>query len=294
MWKRLRWQYSQWKLLFYPLSPLVHWLLRGIFEEWLFDYLTKYVGGRVEWLMSIITWAELHPNLSTGILVVIIGLVVAILAIRDARKRLKGIYEIEDVLLKMFNIALVVAKEKAKTIKMDKRWGRVTYRIIKDITGVDAANYVGRDMTARREIAKMDRRVRKLASTDKDAQPILQLIASAMVNYGYGIEEKELEANSKEYGKLKRKLGVLRKVPSIQINDAINKCWDFIYTLSNIYIFYSTRIRMVGGLNQQTLAEMRNFIRDQENNTGDISKCLTELRIKIDKFVKGDKDAKRN
>jgi len=294
MWGRLRWQYSQWKLLYYPLSPVFHWLLRGLFEEFLFNYLANWAQTKVGWVMDIVGWAELHPNLSTGIIIAIIGLIVAILAIRDARKRLKGIYEIDDVLLKMFNIALVVAKEKAKAIELDERWGRVMYRIIKDITGVDATKYVGRDMTDRREIAKMDRRVKKLAPTDKDTKPILQLIASAMVNNGYGVEEKELEANNREYGKLKQRLGVLRRVPSNQINDAINKCLDSIYTLSNMYIFYSSRIRTTDGLSQQTLAEMRNFMRDQENNTGDISKCLTELRIEIDTFIKGDKSAKRN
>lgn len=244
--------------------------------------------------MGIAEWAELHPSLSLGIIMGIVGLVVAILIIKDARKRLKGIYEIDDVLLKMFNIALVAAKRKAKAIRLDERWGKVMHRIIKDITGVDATKYVGRDMTDRKEIVKMDKRVRKLAPTDKDAQPILKLIVSAIVNNGYGVEETELEAKNREYGKLKQRLGVLRKVPSNEINDAINKCLDFIYTLSNMYIFYSTRIRTTDGLNQQTLAEMRNFMRDQENNTGDISRCLTELRIEIDTFMKGDKGAKRN
>jgi len=244
--------------------------------------------------MGVIQWAELHPSLSLGIAMTIIGVVVAILAIRDARKRLKGIYEIDDVLLRMFNIALVVAREKANTIKLDDRWGRVMYRIIKDITGVDATKYVGRDMTDRREIAKMGRRVRKLAPTDEDAQPVLQGIVSAMVNNGYGVDEKGLETKNRQYGRLKRRLGILRKVPSNQINDAINRCLDSIYTLSNMYIFYSCRIRTADGLSQQTLADMRNFMRDQENNAGDISKCLTGLRIEIDTFVKGDKAAKGN
>ena len=242
--------------------------------------------------MGVAEWAELHPSLSLGIVMGIIGLVVAILAIRDARKRIKGIHEIDDVLLKMFNIALAVAREKAKGIKLDERWGKVMYRIIKDITGVDAKKYVGRDMTDRSEIAKMDRRVRKFAPTDEDAQPVLQRIVSAMVNNGYGIDEKGLETENRQYEKLKRRLGILRKVPSYQINDAINRCLDSIYTLSNMYIFYSCRIRTADGLNQQTLADMRNFMRDQENNAGDISKCLTGLRIEIDTFVRGDKGAK--
>lgn len=294
MWKRLRWQYSQWKLLFYPLSPLIHWLLRGIFEEWLFDYLTKYVGGRVEWLMGIITWAELHPNLSTGILVVIIGSVVAVLAIRDARKRLNRIYEIADILLKMFNLALGMAKAKAQTINLDARYAAVMNEIIKDVAGIDATTYVGKDMKDRGEIAKIDRKARKVAPTDEEYWSVLKLIASAMVNNGYGIEEKELKENNKEYDKSKQRLETLRKVPSNQINDAINKCLNYIYILSNIYIYHSSRIKKRERLSQQTLAEMRNFIRDQENNTGDMSKCLTELRIEINKFTKGDRSAKPN
>ena len=242
--------------------------------------------------MEVAQWAELHPSLSLGIAITTIGVVVAILAIRDARKRLRGIYEIDDVLLKMFNIALVMAKEKASTIKLDERWGRVMYQIIKDTTGVDAKKYVGRDMTDRSEIAKMDRRVRKLAPTDEDAQPVLQRIVSAMVNNGYGVDEKGFETKNRQYGKLKRRLGILRKVPSYPINDAINRCLDSIYTLSNMYIFYSCRIRTTDGLSQQTLADMRNFMRDQENNAGDISKCLTGLRIEIDTFVRGDKGGK--
>lgn len=243
--------------------------------------------------MGIAEWAELHPSLSLGIIMGIVGLVVAILVIRDARKRLKNIYEIDDVLLEMFNIVLGVAKSKANAIKVDERWGKAIYRIIKDITGVDVIKYVGRDMTDKREIAKVDRQVKKIAPTGTDTQPLLKLIASAMVNNGYGIEEKELEGNG-EYDKSKQRLGILRKVPSNQINDAINKCLDYIYILSNIYIFYSSCITNPDGLDQQTLAEMRNFIRDQENNIGDISKCLTELRIEIDTFSKGYKGANRN
>lgn len=293
MWKRLRWQFSQWKLLYYPLSPILHWLLRGLFEEWLFDYLTKYAEGRVGWMMGIVAWAELHPYLSTGIVIIIIGVVVAILAIRDAKKRLKGIYEIDDILLRMFNLALGMARTKAEAINLDAQWGEVTKQIAKDIMGIDAARYADKDMKDRREIAKIGKEVRKVAPTDEDAVLVSKLIASALVNNGYGIEEKELEGN-RQYGKLKLRLGELRRVPSNQINDAINKCLDYIYTLSNLYIYHLARMKNTSGLGQQTLAEMRNFIRDQENNTGDISKCLTELRIEIDKFTKGDKSAKPN
>jgi len=294
MWERLRWQYSQWKLLYYPLSPVFHWLLRCLCEEILFSHLVKWAETKVGWVMDIVRWADLHPNLSTGIVIAIIGLVVAILAIRDARKRIKGIYEIDDVLLKMFNIVLGVAKAKAIAIKVDERWGKVMHQIIKDITGVDATKYVGRDMKDRKEIAKIARKAKKVAPTDEEHWSILKLIASAMVNNGYGIEEQELKGNNKEYDKSQQGLETLRKVPSNQINNAINKCLDYIYTLSNIYIFYSSCITNPDGLGQQTLAEMRNFIRDQENNIGDMSKCLTELRIEIDTFNKGDKGAKRN
>jgi len=243
--------------------------------------------------MGIAEWAELHPSLSLGIIMGIVGLVVAILIIRDARKRLKGIYEIEDILLSMFNLALGKAKAKAQTIKLDVRWATVMKEIIKDIAGIDATTYVGKDMKDRREIAKIDRKVRKIAPTDEDVPSVMKLIASAMVNNGYGIEEKELEENG-EYEKSKQRLEIVRKVPSNQINDAINKCLDYIYTLSNIYIYHLSRIKEPERLSQQTLAVMRNFIRDQENNTGDMSKCLTELRIEINKFTKGDRSAKPN
>lgn len=243
--------------------------------------------------MGIAEWAELHPSLSLGIIMGVVGLVVAVLAIRDAKKRLKGIYEIEDILLRMFKLALGVARTKAQGIKLDARWASVVNKVMKDIVGIDAITYVGKDMKSRREIAKLNRKVRKIVPTDEEYWSVLKLIASAMVNNRYGIEERELEG-IKEYNKSKHRLETLRKVPSNQINDAINKCLSYIYTLSNIYIYHSSRMKQPETLSQKTLAEMRNFIQDQENNTGDMSKCLTELRIEIDTFIKGNKNAKQN
>ena len=243
------------------------------------------------WLLGIVEWAELHPNLSLGIVLGIVGLVVAILVIRDARKRVRGICEIDDIVLEMFRVALSKAKAKANTINFDAQWDKDMKRMGKHIMGIDAIRYSGKDMTDRREIAKIGKEVRKVAPTDEDAASISKLIASTMVNRGYGIEESDLEGN-KKYDKLKQRLGELRRVPSKQINDAINKCLDYVYALSNLYIYHLVRMKNTEGLGEQTLAEMRNFIRDQENNTGDISECLTELRIEIDKFTRGEKSAK--
>ena len=139
----------------------------------------------------------------------------------------------------------------------------------------------------RKEIAKIEKEVRRTVSTDEETIPIFKQIASAIVNSGYGIEEPE---DNRQYEKLKGKLEVLRRVPSNQINTVINKCLDYIYILSNIYVYHLARMRNKKGISQATLADMRNFIRDQENNTGDMSKCLTELRIEVAKFVKGDKN----
>jgi len=291
MGKRIFWQYSQWKLLYYPLSA-VYWLLRGVFEEVLFNYLSEYTKTRAGWIVDIINWAELHPALSTSILMFLIGVVIAVWAIRDARKKLNGIYKIEDILLKMFNLALDVARSKAQTIKLDVQWDTTMKRIAKDIVGIDATKYSGKDMKDRKQMAKIEKEVRKVTPTDKDTVPIFKLMASAMVNNGYGIEEKEL-TKKRQYKKLKQKLDILRKVPSNQINNAINKCLDYIYTLSNIYIHHLARMRITVGLSQETLAEMRNFIQAQENNTGDMSKCLTELRIEVDNFIGGDKDDRK-
>lgn len=240
--------------------------------------------------MDVNTWAEHHPDLGFGIVLGIIGLVIAVLVIRDAKKRVNSIYEIDDILLDMFNLALGVARAKASVIKLDTQWDKVMRQIGKDVMGIDATKYSGKDMKDRREIAKIEKEVKKVAPTPEDVTTISKLVASAMVNNGYGIEERDLEKNI-QYEKLKQRLRGLRRIPSKQINDAINKCLDYIYTLSNLYVYHIARMRNTVGLGQHTLAEMRNFIRDQENSTGDISKCLTELRIEVDKFARGDRDA---
>lgn len=291
MWKRIFWQYSQRKLLYYPLSPFVHWLLRGIFDEWLFSRLTAYTETRVGVIVDIIKWAEVHPSLSIGILVIIIAVIVAIWAVRDAKKKLKRIYEIEDILLKMFNLALGIAELRAQTISLDAQWDTVMKRIAKDIVGIDATKYSNKDMKDKREIAKIEKEVKRTVSTDEETVPIFKQIASAMVNNGYGITE-ELEEN-RQNRRLKHKLEALRKVPSRQINDAINKCLEYIYILSHIYIYHLARMRNTSGIGEATLAQFQNFIQEQRNNTGDMSKCLTELRIEIVKFIDGGKDGER-
>lgn len=238
--------------------------------------------------MGVVGWVESHPDITIGIMLFIPAVIIAIWAIRDAKKKLSRIHEIEDILLKMFKLALQVAKAKAQTIELDKQWDNTMKQIAKDIVGVDATKYAGKDMRGKREMVKIGKEVRKATPTDEDTVPIFKLIASAMVNNGYGIEEKELMKKG-QYKKLKQKLDILRKVPSNQINNAINKCLDYIYTLSNIYIYHLARMKNTVGLGQATLAEMRNFIRDQENNIGDISKCLTELRIEVNYFMDGGK-----
>ena len=47
-------------------------------------------------------------------------------------------------------------------------------------------------------------------------------------------------------------------------------------------------------LGEASLANYRDFIQDQEEHKGDICNCLTELRVEIDKFVRGDKNDKKS
>ncbi|MFC1916770.1 hypothetical protein ACFLX1_01375 [Chloroflexota bacterium] len=112
-------------------------------------------------------------------------------------------------------------------------------QVAKDIVRVATSKYSGKDMKDRKKIAKIGKEVMKITPTDEDTVPIFKLIASALVNNGYGIDEKESE-EERQYRKLKQRLKVLRKVPSNQINNAVNKCLDYIYTLSNICLPPST------------------------------------------------------
>ncbi|MFC1908492.1 hypothetical protein ACFLXD_01260 [Chloroflexota bacterium] len=287
MWKRFLWQYSQWKLLYIPLSPLLQWLLRGILEEWLFSYLAEYVETRAGVVVDIINWIVVNPTLSTIIVVGFIAVIIALWAVSDARKKIQGIYDIENVLLKMYNLALNLAREKAKDIKLDAKWITTMKNVSNDIVGINSTKYKGKNTKDRKIIAKIEKDVKKVTPTDEDAVTILKLIASTMVNNGYGITE-ELQRNKKNK-KLKRTLEVLRKVPSNDINNMINKYLEYIYILSHIYIFQLARMRNTAGMSEATLAEYRNSILDQENNTGDMSKCLTSLRIEIYNFVRGDR-----
>jgi hypothetical protein len=106
-----------------------------------------------------------------------------------------------------------------------------------------------------------------------------------MENNGYGVMDR-LSENA-EYKRLSDKVELLRKVPSLKINELVNECKDYIYILSNTYTYQLARMRVTKGLSQATLAEMRNFVKEQEDNTGDMSRCLTELRVEVDRFIKG-------
>lgn len=290
MWKRLLWQYSQWKLLYFPLSHGFQWILRGILEEWLFSYLAEYAKNRVGFVVDIIHWIEIHPMLTSGIVIIIIGLIITILAIREAKKRIYRLYELEDNLLDMFKIAIKVAGDKANNIKYDEKYDSMMKRIAQDIFNIDPKEYAGKNLKDNKEIAKMEKQIRKQIPTDEDTVPYFKLIASALVNNSYGITGK-LEQD-KTYNNLKNRIETLRKVPSDTISKAVIKCLDYIYILSHNYIHHIVRLNNPSGVGEQTLAQLRNFVLEQDNNTGNMSECLTALRIEIDNYVKGGRDGK--
>ncbi len=289
MWKRLWWLYlSQKKLLYYPLSPAIRWLLQGIFEEWLFSYLTTYAETRTGVIVDIILWTEAHPSLSTGILVAIPAVIVAIWWLTDVKKKLGQIKEAPDILLNMFQITLKVAEDKAQNIEYDKEYDAMMKRIIKDIFSIDAQEYKGKDMRDNKEIAKVEEKIRQNIPSDEDTVHYYRLVASALVNNGYGITE--ILGINNQYQRFKIKIEKIRKVPSEAINTTINKCLDYIYILSHNYLSHIVRLNNPKDVGEQTLAQLRNFVVEQKENTGDMSKCLTELRIEIDEFLRGNKD----
>lgn len=237
-------------------------------------------------MMSIVTWAAAHPTLGIGIVVLALGAVIVVLAVRDARRKVRRVRAMDDVLLEMFKLALEEAERKAQSIVLDKKWEDTLKEIGKHIVGVDAEEYSGKDMTSKKQIAKIEKQVRKVSPTDEDTVPIYRAIANALENNDYGIQESL--ANHRRYRRLRKQLEQRRRVPSQAVNGAVNKCLDRLDILPNIYVHQKARMRNRVGLGQGTLASMREFIKAQDNNTGDMSNCLTELRVAVANFLGGE------
>lgn len=287
MWKRLRWLYTQWKLLYFPLSPLIRWLLQGIFEEWLFDYLAEYTKLHMGWAMGLITWASVHPTISTSIIVIIIAIIIAIWAIRDAKKKERELPGIVDMLEKRYDMLLDFAEERTKEIKVDKRFQNTMANIAQDILGINVRKYAGKDFKSKKIQQMIDADVRKGVKTDEESAVYYDLIASALDKDGFGLSG--IEAKNK-HKKLMKRLRKARKVPSFRINEVINKCLEHSYSLASAYMFHKICIINKLPIGEDVLSEYESFNRKQRIGSGGMSNCQTELEIAITNFLEGNKD----
>ena len=286
MWYRIRWQYSQWKLLYYPLSPAIHWLLRGLLEEWLFNYLTEYAETRVGWLREMIYWIQAHPTLSVSILVLAIALLIGLWAIRDARKRTQELYGVEDILEKRFTLLLDHADARAKEIKVDKNFVETMRKIAEEILFVQTDKYEGKDFKSKRVQQSIGKDIMREVKSDSESEKYYDLIASALDNDGYGLSGIK---DDRQYVKLMDKLKTQRRVPSERINKVINKCMEHSYSLASAYIFHAICLNNKLPVGANVLAGYQSFNRKQRDGSGGMSNCLAELRTEIDIFMQGGK-----
>lgn len=286
MWKRLRWQYSQWKLLYYPLSPPIHWLLRGLLEEWLFNYLTEYTETRVGWLRDMLYWIETHPTLSVSIFIFALAVIIGIWAVRDARKKTRELYGVEDILDKRFTMLLDYADTRAKEIKIDNQFRGTMKKIAEEILSIETDKYKDKNFKAKAVQQSIGKEVEREVESDEKSIEYYDLIASALDNDGYGLS---VIKDDNKHIKLMKRLRKLRRVPSNEINNAINKCVEYSYSVASRYLFQSVCLINNLPIGAKVLASYRSFNRKEREGSGVMSNCLTELRTEIDKFMRGGK-----